>query len=167
MHLMRNWHNPDLFFFCNTKQNTQHLRGIIFLIFLCSLFSTASSTATQIPLCRRMLGSNPGLLQLQHCQSDVLTTRPAKLFPHFLFLHCRWGRSARRKHLLLTKYFLCQCPRCRDPTDQGTFISAIKCQVGMCGASLACAHGVDLPKNYSSRDTVPFIKECLCIRLQL
>ena len=24
MHLMRNWHNPDLFFLCNTKQNTQH-----------------------------------------------------------------------------------------------------------------------------------------------
>jgi hypothetical protein len=30
---MRNWHNPDLFFLCNTKQNTQHLRGIIFFDF--------------------------------------------------------------------------------------------------------------------------------------
>ncbi len=34
MHLMRNWHNPDLFFLCNTKQNTQHLRGIFLDFFM-------------------------------------------------------------------------------------------------------------------------------------
>jgi len=39
----------------------------------------------------------------------------------------RWGRIARRKHLLLTKCFLCCCPRCLDPTECETFISAIKC----------------------------------------
>lgn len=38
-----------------------------------------------------------------------------------------WGTQQRRVHLAYSKNFLCKCERCVDPTEFGSFISALKC----------------------------------------
>ncbi|XP_016988357.2 SET domain-containing protein SmydA-8 [Drosophila rhopaloa] len=38
-----------------------------------------------------------------------------------------WGTHLRQHHLRLTKHFSCRCSRCLDPTEYGTYISALAC----------------------------------------
>ncbi|KAJ8712488.1 hypothetical protein PYW07_005330 [Mythimna separata] len=44
-----------------------------------------------------------------------------------MYSHALWGTQARRQHLKDTKFFACKCPRCSDPTELGTYLSAMKC----------------------------------------
>ncbi|XP_057655662.1 SET domain-containing protein SmydA-8-like [Diorhabda carinulata] len=56
-------------------------------------------------------------------------TLPIKAGDHIttMYTHCLWGTQARREHLRETKYFDCQCQRCKDPTELGSYLSALKC----------------------------------------
>jgi hypothetical protein len=55
--------------------NVFFLEDFLNFLALCSVFNTASSAASQIPLCRRLLVSNLGLLRRRHWQSAAQTTR--------------------------------------------------------------------------------------------
>lgn len=52
-----------------------------------------------------------------------------------------WGTSNRRHHLKQTKHFDCDCERCSDVTEYGTFFSAMKC--------LQCPEGMLTPSSLS------------------
>lgn len=39
-----------------------------------------------------------------------------------------WGTINRQRHLSQTKFFQCQCERCKDPSELDTYISGLYCQ---------------------------------------
>lgn len=68
---------------------------------------------------------------------------PVKAGDHLstMYTHCLWGTQARREHLKETKYFNCQCIRCSDPSELGSYLSALKC----IGTDEEPCGGVQLP----------------------
>lgn len=44
-----------------------------------------------------------------------------------IYTHVLWGTAARRDHLKSTRFFMCTCRRCADPTELGTNFSALRC----------------------------------------
>ncbi|XP_037067900.1 uncharacterized protein LOC119089333 [Pollicipes pollicipes] len=55
------------------------------------------------------------------------------------YTHCLAGTLTRREHIKYSKFFDCTCERCADPTEFGTFFSALKC--------CSCGKGTILPKD--------------------
>jgi len=48
-------------------------------------------------------------------------------FSQTIFGKSTSGTKDRRAHLRQSKFFICDCQRCADPTECGTFLSALKC----------------------------------------
>lgn len=47
-----------------------------------------------------------------------------------------WDTASRRMHLHRTKQFWCDCQRCADATELGTFLGALRCQRTACAGRL-------------------------------
>ncbi|XP_058461629.1 SET domain-containing protein SmydA-8 isoform X2 [Malaya genurostris] len=57
------------------------------------------------------------------------------------YTHSLWGTQQRRDHLKSNKYFACSCLRCSDPTELGTYLSALRCM----GVDDNACNGFQLP----------------------
>lgn len=90
---------------------------------------------------------------------NVKAGRPIKKGEHLttMYTHVLWGTQMRREHLKDTKYFECKCDRCKDPTELGTYLSALKCmgteEKGACG-------GYQLPVDPLSSSTEWACNKC-------
>lgn len=52
-----------------------------------------------------------------------------------------WGTQMRQHHLKMTKHFTCCCTRCEDPSEYGSYVSAMRC---LGDVSKSC-DGIQLP----------------------
>lgn len=73
-----------------------------------------------------------------------------------MYSHALWGTQARRQHLKETKYFACKCPRCSDPTELGTYLSAMRCL----GDGNNSCDGIHLPEDPLDEDTEWACNKC-------
>ena len=68
------------------------------------------------------------------------------------YLSALWGTLKRRKKIKEEWYFDCTCKRCSDPTECGTYISAVKC--------FDCDNGVLLPEDPLNYDSPWLCNKC-------
>lgn len=73
-----------------------------------------------------------------------------------MYTHALWGTQARREHLKETKYFWCKCTRCCDPTELGSYVSALKCL----GTGPETCDGIQLPVDPTDIETEWICNKC-------
>ncbi|KAG0718448.1 SET domain-containing protein SmydA-8, isoform A [Chionoecetes opilio] len=56
-----------------------------------------------------------------------------------MYTHVLWGTAQRRDHLKHSKYFMCTCRRCADPTELGTHFTSLRCRSCADGFLLSAA----------------------------
>lgn len=73
-----------------------------------------------------------------------------------MYTHMLWGTQMRHDHLMTNKYFVCKCERCKDPTELGTYLSALKC----IGDEMVTCTGRMLPIDPHDPETEWTCSEC-------
>nr|CAD7264050.1 unnamed protein product [Timema shepardi] len=103
-----------------------------------------------VPNTRHSFETAPGTRQYR---VTVTAARGIRRGEHIttMYTHALWGTQARREHLKATKYFSCRCQRCADPTELGTFVSAMKC-LGANSEGTPCG-GIQLPLSPLEEDS--------------
>ncbi|RZB39814.1 msta, isoform B-like [Asbolus verrucosus] len=88
----------------------------------------------------------------------VRASLPIKKGDHIttMYTHALWGTQARREHLRETKYFSCGCKRCKDPTELGSYISALRCL----GTGPDSCDGFQLPVDPTNDKTEWICNKC-------
>merc|ERR1719481_1329173 len=60
---------------------------------------------------------------------NIYSTRPIKKGEVIsaTYTNSLWSTQDRREHLNMSKCFMCACTRCADPTEHGSYMSAVRC----------------------------------------
>jgi hypothetical protein len=92
------------------------------------------------------------------CRITVRAALPIKKGDHIstMYTHALWGTQARREHLRETKYFSCKCKRCQDPTELGSYLSALRCL----GTGPDSCDGFQLPADPTDDKTEWLCNKC-------
>ncbi|XP_035716177.1 SET domain-containing protein SmydA-8-like [Folsomia candida] len=122
-----------------TEAEVDHILGVIIVNAYVTEDNVSTSPDFQVGCFVFSKGSMPAHSCLPNCKwtiiQGVLNLRALTDIPKGESLtHCYsyggCGTLERQKHLLTSKFFLCGCPRCLDPTEMGSYFSAIKCPCG-------------------------------------